>query len=301
MMIFPDSRTLRPLALALCLLVTGQVFGDNAEVNDKGKGKGRPDKPQENGGIRDKGETARLEVWESLSDEQRDKLKQALRDVWTDPAVISAREEVKQAGDAYQESITAAVSRVDPSVAEVMTRIQRSNSGMAHEHIWGRPPLAIGQGGKGVLPPLHAPGPQEKGGSGSQEKGGSGPRRGFDDQIKPPGFLDNLPPEARDKFRRAEAAALDSEVVKAARSELEKIREEDEVLRRKRLEAHRKLRKITIDEMERIDPSIAEIRKKLPGEDRKDGSKPEGTREDEPRAEPKPGAAVAVPDAAKPK
>ena len=300
-MIFPDSRTLRPLALALCLLVTGQVFGDNAEVNDKGKGKGRPDKPQENGGIRDKGETARLEVWESLSDEQRDKLKQALRDVWTDPAVISAREEVKQAGDAYQESITAAVSRVDPSVAEVMTRIQRSNSGMAHEHIWGRPPLAIGQGGKGVLPPLHAPGPQEKGGSGSQEKGGSGPRRGFDDQIKPPGFLDNLPPEARDKFRRAEAAALDSEVVKAARSELEKIREEDEVLRRKRLEAHRKLRKITIDEMERIDPSIAEIRKKLPGEDRKDGAKPEATGKDEPRAEPKPEAAVAVPDAAKPK
>jgi hypothetical protein len=301
MMIFPDSRTLRPLALALCLLVTGQVFGDNAEVDDKGKGKGRADKPQEKGGIRDKGETARLEVWESLSDEQRDKLKQALRDVWTDPAVISAREEVKQAGDAYQESITAAVSRVDPSVAEVMTRIQRSNSGMAHEHIWGRPPLAIGQGGKGVLPPLHAPGPQEKGGSGSQEKGGSGPRRGFDDQIKPPGFLDNLPPEARDKFRRAEAAALDSEVVKAARSELEKIREEDEVLRRKRLEAHRKLRKITIDEMERIDPSIAEIRKKLPGEDRKDGAKPEATGKDEPRAEPKPEAAVAVPDAAKPK
>lgn len=299
-MIFPDSRILRPLALAICLLVTGQVFGDNAEVDDKGKGKGRADKPQENGGIRDKGETARLEVWESLSDEQRDKLRQALRDVWTDPAVISAREEVKQAGDAYQESITAAVSRVDPSVAEVMTRIQRSNSGMAHEHIWGRPPLAIGQGGKGVLPPVHAPGPQEKGGSGSQEKGGSGPRRGFDDQIKPPGFLDNLPPEARDKFRRAEAAALESEVVKAARSELEKIREEDEVLRRKRLEAHRKLRKITIDEMERIDPSIAEIRKKLPGEDRKDGSKPEGTREDEPRAEPKPGAAVAVPDATKP-
>ena len=154
-MIFPNSRILRPLALAICLLVTGQVFGDNAEVDDKGKG--RADKAQENGGIRDKGETARLEVWESLSDEQRDKLRQALRDVWTDPAVISAREEVKQAGDAYQESITAAVSRVDPSVAEVMTRIQRSNSGMAHEHIWGRPPLAIGQGGKGVLPPLHAP------------------------------------------------------------------------------------------------------------------------------------------------
>lgn len=186
----------------------------------------------------EKGEAERLEVWESLSPEQREKLKQALRDVWTDPAVISAREEVKQASDTYQAAIKAAVSRVDPSVADVMAKIQRSNSGMAHEHISGRPPMGMGQ------------------------------KKGFDDQIKPPGFLDALPPEAREKFRRAEEAAMASDAVKAAKVELEKIREEDESLRRKRLEAHRKLRKVMIDEMVRIDPSIGEIRKKLSGEDR---------------------------------
>lgn len=285
-MIFPPSRILRSLALALCLLVTGQVFGEKAE----GDGKDKADKPKER--FRDKGEAARLELWESLSEEQREKLRQALREVWTDPAVIAAREEVKQAGDAYQEAIKAAVSRADPSVAEVMARIQRSNSGMAHEHIWGRPPVPMGQGGKGMPQPPHGPG--------SPEKGGPGSRRVFDDQIKPPGFLDKLPPEERAKFRKAEETAMESEVVKAARAELDKIREEDEALRRKRLEAHRRLRKITIDEMERLDPSIAEIRKSLPGEDRKDGARPEGTKKDEPEAEPSPEAAASAPDAPKP-
>jgi hypothetical protein len=295
MMIFPPSRILRSLAFAFAfafafavsLLVSGQVFGENAE----GDGKSKPEKMKEKERFRDKGEAARLELWESLSEEQREKLKQALRDVWTDPAVIAAREEVKQAGDAYQEAIKAAVSRADPSVAEVMTRIQRSNSGMAHEHIWGRPPMAMGPAGKGMAQPPHGQGPPEKGGPGA--------RRGFDDQIKPPGFLDNLPPEARAKFRKAEESAMASEVVKAARAELDKISEEDEALRRKRLEAHRRLRKITIDEMERIDPSIAEIRKKLPGEDRKDGARPEGVKKDEPKVEPSPEAAASAPDAPK--
>jgi len=270
MMIASPFQILRPVAVAACLLVTGGVFSQESSA----------DKPKEKAGMgkekfRDKGEAARLEVWESLSPEQRDKLKQALRDVWTDPAVISAREEVKQAGDVYQEAIKAAVSRADPSVAEVMSKIQRSNSGMAHEHIWGRPPMGMGERPKGMPQPPH--------GAGSRSEGQGG-KRGFDEQIKPPGFLEGLPPEAREKFRQAEEIAMASESVKAARLKLEKIREEDEALRRKRLEAHRALRKATLDEMIRIDPSIAEIRKKLSGEERggpngaprKEGPKREG-------------------------
>ena len=152
--------------------------------------------------------------------------------------MISAREEVKQASESYQAAIKAAVSKADPSVAEAMAKIQRSNSGMANSQISGPPHIGMGL------------------------------KRGFDDQIKPPGFLDSLPAEAREKFRKTEETAMASDVVKAAKAELEKIREEDEALRRKRLEAHRKLRKITLDEMVRIDPSIGEIRKKLSGEDR---------------------------------
>jgi len=174
------------------------------------------------------------------------------------------------------------VSRADPSVAEVMSKIQRSNSGMAHEHIWGRPPMSTGQTGNGIPQPPHGQGPSEK--------GGPGPRRGFDDQIKPPGFLDNLPPESRDKFRQAEESALASDAVKVARAELEKIREEGESLRRKRLEAHRTLRKVTLDEMIRIDPSIAEIRKKLSGEERGGPNmapRKEGPKNKDPKAEDK--------------
>gem|GEM_PF-558043 len=283
MMTFPPARIFRPsarlshaaagykrygLVLAASLIVSGQVFGEGKE--------GQPKPVETKERLRDKGEAARLEVWESLSDEQREKLRQALRDVWTDPAVIAAREEVKQAGDAYQAAIKAAVSRADPSVAEVMSKIQRSNSGVAHEHIWGRAPVAMGQGGKGLTPTAHPPGFAEKGGSVS--------RRGFDDQIKPPGFFDGMPPEVRVKFRAAEESAMASEAVKAARAELDRIRGEDELLRRKRLEAHRKLRKVTLDEIVRIDPSLAEVRKALAGEDRREGARPEGPGHEEGRA-----------------
>ncbi len=206
----------------------------------------------------EKGEADRAEVWGALSPEQREKLKQALRDVWTDPAVISAREEVKQASDAYQAAIKAAVSRADPSVADVMAKIQRANSGMANTQISG-PPLGIG--------PLPM---------------GMGQKKGFDDQIKPPGFLDSLPAEAREKFRKTEEAAMATDVVKAAKAELDKIREEDEALRRKRLEAHRKLRKVMLDEMVRIDPSIGEMRKKLSGEDHNGQPAPGTHKEGEP-------------------
>ena len=118
-----------------------------------------------------------------------------------------------------------------------------------------------------------------------------GPWRGFDEQIKPPGFLDSLPPETREKFRKAEAAAMETDAVKEAKGELAKIREEDEALRRKRLEAHRKLRKVTIDEMILVDPSIAAMQKKLWNGDRNGPMAPprkEGGEKPEKSAAPKP-------------
>lgn len=255
MTVFP-SRMIRSLALLLCVFFTGTAFGEEGER----KGRGKPDKQIE--GRRDTGDSARREAWESLSEEQREKLKSALRDVWTDPAVISAREEVKQASDAYQDAIKVAVSRSDPSLAEAMTKIQRSHSGMAHERIWGGPGRGGRDSGKGV--------PQTSSRRGAPgEKGGTKSRRGFGDQIRPPGYMDALSKEEQEQFRRAEEAALASEAVQTARSELEKIREEGEALRRRRLDAHRNLRKVTVDEMMRIDPAIAGIRKKLSGDDRK--------------------------------
>jgi hypothetical protein len=197
----------------------------------------------------EKKDREKVQAWESLSPEQREKLREALRGVWTDPAVINAREEVKHATEAYQAAIKAAVERADPSVTDLLSKVQ-------------------GSGMMGAMPPGGPGGPSGPGGPGSPN--GSA-MRGFDQQIRPPGFLDGLSPEAREKFRKTEEDAMNSEAVKAARAELDQIREEDEAIRRKRVEAHRKLRKVTVEEMIRIDPAIAAMQKRL-----LDGGRPSG-------------------------
>ncbi len=207
--------------------------------------------------IGDKDQRERIEAWETLSPEQRDKLRQALRDVWTDPAVINAREEVKHASEAYQAAIRAAVERVDPSVAGLLAKVQ-------------------GPGG-----PVGAPV------SGGPNSSGPGFRRGFDEQIPPPGFLESLSPEMRETYRRAETSAMETERVRAAKSALGKIRDEDEALRRRRLEAHRQLRKAIVEEMVRSEPALADHQKRLLEAGRKGvpapGSGPPVRREGEPR------------------
>ena len=212
------------------LLITGALVTLSSPLLAEG-----PDFPR--GKPSDRGDDPRTKLWDSLSPEQRDKLREALRDVWIDPAVINAREEVKLATDAYQAAIKAAVSRADPSIAGVMAKIQESNSGLAHEHISGRPSM------------------------------GSAGKSGFEGQIRPPGFLESVSPEMRQKIKKAEETAMVSPVVIAAKDELDAIRKEGDAQRRKRIEAYRKLRKVTVDEMVRIDPSLAEVQVKLLGGD----------------------------------
>lgn len=194
---------------------------------------------------------SRADVWRHLEPEQRQKLREAMRQSWTDPAVINAREEVKQAGEAFQEAVKHAVERIDPSLVKLLQRVQGA------EGPW----------------PGREPENEEK-----SRGRGSGLSRGFGDQIRPPGFLESLSPEEREKFRKAEEAALASEAVKAVREELDKIREEDEAIRRRRLEAHRKLRQVTLEEMVRIDPSIADLPKRLGGGPGKGQGRPPGGR-----------------------
>lgn len=195
----------------------------------------------------DKGERERAAAWEALGPEQREKLRESLRQVWTDPAVINAREEVKHASEAYQAAIRSAVERTDPEVAALLAKIQ-SDGGMGTG--FGTP------GGPGMMPP-----------------------RGFEEQIRPPGFLDGLEPAMRARYAKAESAAMDTSAVKSARKELNDIRKEDESLRRRRIEAHRKLRKITVEEMLRIDPGLAEVQKRLSEE----ANRPAGREKKDPK------------------
>lgn len=225
---------------AFAALLAG-LFWSSAPADGQERGEAKPR-------LWEKGDRERVEAWESLSDEQRERLREALREVWTDPAVVTAREEVKHAGDAYQAAVKSAMERVDPSVAELLAKVQGSG-GRSPERGGAFPPGGPGNSG--------GPGP---GGPGGQ---GGGMMRGFDELFKPPGFLESLSSETRERFRKAEEEALKSEAVKQARGDLTKVRDEDDALRRKRIEAHRRLRKAILEEMVRIDPGLVETQKRL--------------------------------------
>ncbi len=180
------------------------------------------------------GDEERREMWESLSDEEKEKLRTALRDVWTDPAVINAREEVKTATDAYQKAIREAVAKADPSVAGLMAKAEKNSEGRMGDRIGGPP------GGRtGMF------------------------RRGGDYPMSPPGFMEKLSPEEQEKFRKAEAEAKKTPEVQEALEAFKVLGKQDEALRRKRLEAHRQMRQAILNAMVKADPSIKELQDRL--------------------------------------
>ena len=173
------------------------------------------------------------EKWDSLSEEEREKLRKALRDVWTDPAVLSAREEVKLASEAYQEAIRKAVGNADPSVAGLLKEIQQLNEGSGNSRVKGETP------------------------------GRFGPPRGFESPAGPPAFLEKLTPEEREKFKAAEEKAQSAESVQAARKEMESLRLQDEQIRRRRMEAHLKMRRAVLEAMFAEDPELKSLQSRL--------------------------------------
>ncbi|NRB76285.1 MAG: hypothetical protein HRU46_18140 [Verrucomicrobiales bacterium] len=179
-------------------------------------------------------EAERKEMWDSLSDEEKEKLRTALREVWTDPAVINARDEVKSAAEAYQKAIREAVSKADPSMAELMAKAEKSIEGRIHDRIGGPP-----SGRSGMF------------------------RRAGDYPMSPPGFAEKLSPEEQEKFRKAEEAAKETPEVKKAQAALRGLHKQDEEMRRKRLEAHRQMRQAVLTEMVKKDPSLKELQNRL--------------------------------------
>lgn len=194
---------------------------------EKEKEKPKP-RPEKTFGMGDLGKSR--ERWESMSPENREKLKVAVREVWTDPGVLSAREEVNQASKAFQDAIRAAIEKADPSVAGILTELQSESRG---------------------------PGAGRPGSPGSN--GRFGPRRSGDYPMGSPGFFEKLTPEQREKFKVAEEAARESEAVLKWKNELGALQKQDEQLRRKRMETHMKMRKAVLQAMIQQDPELEEV------------------------------------------
>lgn len=213
-----------------CLIVTAGAYSVASGDEEKSRSKGN---------FSDSAQREKGRIWESLSEEQRTQLKEALRDVWSDPAVLSAREDVKQASDSYQNAVRDAIKRVDPSVSELVARLQSASEGEARDRLGG----------------------------GMQMK--FGPRRGGDYPMGPPGYLDKLSPEQKERYQKAQEKARESEAVKAAKEELESIREQDSELRRRQLAAHKKMRRVMLESMVEADPGIEELQKQVHDGDRR--------------------------------
>lgn len=204
--------------------------------------------------------SAHREKWEKLSEEEREKLKLALREVWADPAVLSAREEVNEATQAFQDAIRVAMTKADPEVAALLKEVQTPGHGPGSGRPHGRP------GGPGM------------------------PKRMGDTPTGPPAFFEKMTPEEREHFRKVELKAREAESVVAIRKELEGIQKEDDQLRRKRMEVYRKMRKAVLNAMVKEDPSLAEKISELGSRrgsgpksgPRMKGKKPDGTPPEKP-------------------
>lgn len=195
--------------------------------------------------------------WEKLDEEQKQKLRKALREVWTDPSVVGAREEVKTASEAYQKAIRNAIGKSDPDVAQMLRRLQSINEGRSRERVGGGPP------------------------------GRMMGRRDGEYPMGPPGFVESLSEDERKRFREAEEKARESESVREAREALEELRERDEQLRRTRMEIHRRIRVATLNAMVEIDPSLEPIRERLlRPRIRPSGERPRGHRDANGRSSP---------------
>lgn len=219
---FPSLLPLPAVFALIAYLGGAAIVG---EENEKEKPKPRPEKGF---GMGDLGKSR--ERWESMSPEDREKLKVALREVWTDPGVLSAREEVNQASKAFQDAIRAAIEKADPSVAGILTELQSESRG---------------------------PGQGRPGSPGSN--GRFGPRRSGEYPMGSPGFFEKLTPEQRKKFKEAEDAARESDAVLKWKDELGALQKQDEQLRRQRMETHMKMRKAVLQEMVQQDPDLKEI------------------------------------------
>ncbi|MEM9481122.1 MAG: hypothetical protein AAGA58_15830 [Verrucomicrobiota bacterium] len=81
-------------------------------------------------------------VMQSLSPEEREKIRAAFGSVWNDSEVVAAREKARVAGEELKVALRKALEKEDPEVQEILKRmLPRSEAGM--------PGMGAGPGGRG--------------------------------------------------------------------------------------------------------------------------------------------------------
>jgi hypothetical protein len=165
--------------------------------------------------------------WSNLSEEEQKKLKEALRTVWSDPTVLSARESVNRSAQEYQLAVREMIKKQNPETAILLDKVQKS-----------QPPGMMQM----FLGEVH---------------GTKRPMHGFG--LTPPPMMERMNETQRARFKEAETKAKMRPEVVAAMEELKTLSQEDEEIRRKKMEAFRKLRQAHFEAMMEIDPELKEF------------------------------------------
>lgn len=274
---YPLMNTDRPGILALAslsggLLLFGATAPRSVADDDKpakversgppgepGRADRSPDKAARNGGgggNRNKRPTQAPEgpddPFRDLTSEQRDRLREAVRRAWNDPAVIQARGEVKAATDAYQSALREALVRTDPDIAGLVEKFRLSTQSESKGY------LAPGMGnGRG---PGGSPGPNP-GFPGLPGGGGRDWRGGFEGflLLENPPFLRDLDDGKKQLYRDAHRKALENPDVNRRLDTLKALRQEDDEIRKKRTEAIRGVHQALHRALIEADPRVVEF------------------------------------------
>jgi hypothetical protein len=200
-----------------------------------------------------------------LSPEQREKLREAVRKAWSDPSVLQARDELKTAAETYQNAIYSAIKRSSPDMAEAVDLLRKNSS--SELKMYSSPGMGRGPGGGG-------PGPSPGGGPSGR---GWKEVEGFM-TMESPSFLRELPADKQKIYRDAHRKAMESAGVKAKVESLKSLRQEDENMRKKRIDAirgvHLAIRRALIEADSRVSEFLPENRR--PGSEGKGGERSKG-------------------------
>lgn len=167
--------------------------------------------------------------WSDLSETDQKKLREALRTVWSDPTVVSARENVNRSAHEYRRAVRETIGKQDPETAQLLEKIDRSQSGLLQS----------------VMD------------SGGMRKPHHGPMTGrLSQMVAPPHMMDKMTDEQKARFKEAGVKARKKPEVMAALEQMKNLSKEDDQIRVKKMEAFRKFRLVYFESIAEIDPEL---------------------------------------------
>ncbi len=238
-----------PLRLTLLALIIGNLSLASAAPDGEKARDGEPARPKEHEGRSRPGEggptSERTDPFQNLSPEEREKLREAVRRAWNDPAVIEARDKLKNAAEDYQNALNASIKRTSPELTDTIESLRRDSDSSLR--IYGPGPVPGGKGG-------------EPGGGGRDWRDYEGFLT-----MENPTFLRDLAPEQQAIYREAHAKAMATEKVKARLGSLRALRQADDEIRKQRIEGirgvHQAIRQALIEADPRVETFLPEPRR----------------------------------------